>query len=147
MADSTHQVSELHWDLEATFARIWEGAEVGVAMNRTLSGKITRTEQAGLRLVRAIVGISLIAAVVGVVPVVGICRPLRGTLLPVGPMIRFMAWVDPAFSTAPEVREMQRASRYRVDNQPLAQPNACKDTQPQVGQLTAKKCTLVACKT
>ncbi|MBC7855120.1 MAG: hypothetical protein IAF94_16945 [Pirellulaceae bacterium] len=118
-------------------------------MNKTVSARITRTEQAGRRLVRAIVGTALIAGVVGVVPVIGICRPLRGTLLPVGPMMRFMAWVDPAFSTAPEVREMQRASRYRVDNTPLAQPNACKDKQPQpqVGQLTAKQGTLVACKT
>ena len=117
-------------------------------MNRKVPVKVTRKEQAGRRLVRAIVGTALIAGVVGVVPIVGLCRPLQGTLLPVGPVIRFLAWVDPAFLTAPEVREMQRASRNRTENQPLVQPNACKDKQPQpqVGQLTVKQSTLVACK-
>ncbi|MGI8980218.1 MAG: hypothetical protein ACR2FY_13415 [Pirellulaceae bacterium] len=118
-------------------------------MNRTVPAKVTRKEQAGRRLVRAILGTALIAGVVGVVPVVGWYRPLQGTLLPIGPVIRFLAWVDPAFSTAPEVREMQRAARNRADIRMLRQPNARQDKQPQpqVGQLTIKHSTLVACKT
>lgn len=118
-------------------------------MNRTAPAIVTRKEQAGRRLVRAILGTALIAGVVGVVPVVGLYQPLQGTLLPVGPVIRFLAWVDPAFSTAPEVREMQRAARNRADNRLLLQPNASQDKQPQpqVGQLTLKQGTLVACKT
>lgn len=118
-------------------------------MNEYVVAKLTRAEQAGRRLVRAIVGVALIAAVLGVVPVIGICKPMGETVLPVGPAMRFLAWVDPIFSTAPEVREMQRASRNRIDNRPLVQPNAMKEKkpQPQVGQLTAKQSHLLASKT
>ncbi|MFN0017219.1 MAG: hypothetical protein ACKVP0_03105 [Pirellulaceae bacterium] len=117
-------------------------------MTDRIPAKLTRAEQAGRRLVRAIVGVALIAVVVSVVPVVGVCKPAGGTLLPLGPVMRFLAWVDPVFSSAPEVREMQRASRNRIDNCPLVQPNAMQDKQPQpqVGQLTAKQSKLLACK-
>lgn len=118
-------------------------------MTKTLATKLSRSQQAGRRLVRAMLGVALIAVIVGVVPVIGICKPVRGTLLPLGPVMRFLAWVDPVFSTAPEVREMQRASRKQFDSRPLVQPNAMKDKkpQPQVGQLTAKQSHLLASKT
>jgi len=125
------------------------GAEESITMNEYVTAKLTRAEQAGRRLIRAIVGVALIGAVLGVVPIVGICKPMGDSLLPLGPAMRFLAWVDPVFSTAPEVREMQRASRNRIENCPLAQPNAMQDKQPQpqVGQLTAKQSKLLACKT
>lgn len=119
-------------------------------MHESASAKATRQEKAGLRLVRALIGVGLIAAIVGAVPVIGICQPLSGSLPPMGPVMRFMAWVDPVFATAPEVREMQRTARNRMANPPLAQPLAqpqaikAKQPEPQVGMLAVKQGTLLA---